>query len=314
MIPLAIALAVLGACCNAVSARLQHGGLTECADERGLRLSALLRLTRQPAWLAGIAIAGLGAGLHATALGLAPLSVVQPIGILAFALTTVMSVRIENIRLDRVAVGAVSASTVGTMAFVLLAATGAKATVVAPDVELRATVLVVGVVGGLAAVAALNTGSTRCLAFATASGVSFGYVSLLMRATLQQLTSGVQLTSGGHPFPLPEITGIAVGILAGGWLVQHAYASGPPEVVIGCLTVIDPVVAVGLGVVLLGEATDTPVSVAAAALLCAVVAAVGVVVLTLRRPTSTPPANTVVDGDRQLVAPGMTQHYDGSTK
>jgi hypothetical protein len=308
MISLAIALAVLGACCNAVSARLQHGGLTECADDRGLRLAALLRLGRQPLWLAGIAVAGTGAALHATALGLAPLSVVQPIGILAFALTTVMSVRIENIRLDRVAVGAVAASTVGTIAFVLLAATEAKATVVVPDVELRATVLVVGLVGGLAAVAALNTGPVRCLGFATASGVSFGFVSLLMRATLQQLTEG------GHAFPLPEVTGIVVGILVGGWLVQHAYASGPPEVVIGCLTVIDPLVAVGLGVVLLGEATDTPVSVAAAALLCAVVAALGVVVLTLRRPTSPPTANTVVDGDRQLVAPGMTQHYDGSTK
>lgn len=309
MIPLAITLAVLGACCNAVSARLQHGGLSECADERGLRLSALLRLARDPRWLAGITVAAGGAGLHATALGLAPLSVVQPVGILAFALTTVMSVRIESIRLDRVAIGAVAASTVGTIAFVLVAATQAKATVVAPDVEMRATVLVVGVVGGLAAIAALNTGAVRCLGFATASGVSFGFVSLLMRATLQQLTEG------GHAFPLPEVTGIVVGILVGGWLVQHAYASGPPEVVIGCLTVIDPLVAVGLGVVLLGEATDTSVAVAAAALLCAVVAAAGVVVLTLRRPNSTQPANTVVDGDRQLVAPGMTtQHYDGSTK
>ena len=308
MIPLAIALAVLGACCNAVSARLQHGGLNECADERGLRLAVLLRLARQPIWLAGIGIAGCGAALHATALGLAPLSVVQPIGILAFALTTVMSVRIESIRLDRVAIGAVAASTVGTIAFVLLAATQARATVVAPDVELRATVLVVGLLAGLAAVGALNTGPVRCLGFATASGVSFGFVSLLMRATLQQLGES------GHPFPLPEIAGIAVGILVGGWLVQHAYASGPPEVVIGCLTVIDPLVAVGLGVVLLGEAGDTSLSLGLAALLCAVVAAGGVVVLTLRRPKSTPPANTVVDGDRQLVAPGMTQHYDGSTK
>lgn len=308
MIPLAIVLAVLGACCNAVSARLQHGGLSESTDERGLRLATMLRLARQPLWLAGVAIAAAGAGLHATALGLAPLSVVQPIGILAFALTTVMSVRIERIRLDRVAIGAVVASTIGTIAFVLLAATEAKATVVAPDTEMRATVLVVGVVGGVAAVAALNTGSIRCLGFATASGISFGFVSLLMRATLQQLTEG------GHPFPLPEVVGIAVGIVAGGWFVQHAYASGPPEVVIGCLTVIDPMVAVGLGVVLLGEATDTSVPVVAAALACAVVAAAGVVVLTLRRPKSTPPANTVVDGDRQLVAPGMTQHYDGSTK
>lgn len=307
MIPLAVLLAVVGACCNAVSARLQHGGLNLATDNGRLRLSVLLRLASQPVWIAGIAIAGLGAALHATALGLAPLSVVQPIGVLAFALTTVMSVRIEKLKLDPITVIAVAASTLGTVSFVLLAASEAKGTVVTPDTEMYATWLVAAAVATIAAVAASNKGALRCLAFATASGISFGYVSLLMRATIQQFTQG-------QPFPVLGVAGIVAGILIGGWLVQHAYASGPPEVVIGCLTVIDPLVAVGLGIVLLGEAADTTLPVATGELVCAVVAATGVVVLTLRRPKSTPPANTVVDGDRQLVAPGMTKHYDGSTK
>jgi Magnesium transporter NIPA len=307
MIPLAVLLAVVGACCNAVSARLQHGGLNLATDNGRLRLSVLLRLASQSVWVAGIAIAGLGAALHATALGLAPLSVVQPIGVLAFALTTVMSVWIENIKLDRIAVLAVGASTLGTISFVLLAASEAKGTVVTPSTETHATWLVAAAVATVAAVAAINKGAVRCLAFATASGISFGYVSLLMRATIQQFPQG-------QPFPVLGVAGIVAGILIGGWLVQHAYASGPPEVVIGCLTVIDPLVAVGLGIVLLGEAAGTTMSVGAGELVCAAVAAAGVVVLTLRRPKSTPPANTVVDGDRQLVAPVMTKHYDGSTK
>jgi hypothetical protein len=40
----------------------------------------------------------------------------------------------------------------------------------------------------------------------------------------------------------------------GGWFVQNAYASGPPDLVIAGLTVIDPAVAVMIGIAILGEA------------------------------------------------------------
>jgi hypothetical protein len=42
----------------------------------------------------------------------------------------------------------------------------------------------------------------------------------------------------------------------GGWFVQNAYASGPPDLVIAGLTVIDPMVAVTIGIIVLAEAAS----------------------------------------------------------
>jgi hypothetical protein len=47
---------------------------------------------------------------------------------------------------------------------------------------------------------------------------------------------------------------LLVATVLGGWFVQNAYASGPPDLVIAGLTVIDPLVAVSIAIVILGEA------------------------------------------------------------
>jgi drug/metabolite transporter (DMT)-like permease len=50
--------------------------------------------------------------------------------------------------------------------------------------------------------------------------------------------------------------GLAAAGLGGFYLVQTAYAVGPPDLVIAGLTVVDPIVAVGIGVIVLGEAQN----------------------------------------------------------
>ena len=52
--------------------------------------------------------------------------------------------------------------------------------------------------------------------------------------------------------------GLAAAGLGGFYLVQTAYAVGPPDLVIAGLTVVDPIVAVGIGVIVLGEAQNAP--------------------------------------------------------
>jgi threonine/homoserine efflux transporter RhtA len=44
----------------------------------------------------------------------------------------------------------------------------------------------------------------------------------------------------------------------GAYFVQNAYASGPPDLVIAGLTVVDPMVAVLIGIIVLGEASQAP--------------------------------------------------------
>ena len=44
----------------------------------------------------------------------------------------------------------------------------------------------------------------------------------------------------------------------GAYFVQNAYATGPPDLVIAGLTVVDPMVAVAIGIIVLGEASQAP--------------------------------------------------------
>jgi hypothetical protein len=46
-------------------------------------------------------------------------------------------------------------------------------------------------------------------------------------------------------------------VALGGWFVQNAYAKGPPDLVIAGLTVIDPMVAVTIAIIVLGEAQQS---------------------------------------------------------
>jgi hypothetical protein len=51
---------------------------------------------------------------------------------------------------------------------------------------------------------------------------------------------------------------LGVAGLCGSFLVQNAHARGTPDLVVAGLTVIDPLVAVTLGITILGEAQAAP--------------------------------------------------------
>ncbi|GLZ28733.1 glucosyltransferase [Lentzea sp. NBRC 105346] len=252
---IAILLAVLGAFCFAFAARLQHQ-----AVDGAPRLATL----KNKRWLAGLALLVTGAGVHAVALGMAPLTVIQPIGVLAIGITALLDGRTRELP-------AVAVTTLGVGGFVLLASGSATATQIAPDAELTAALIVLGLIAVPGLVAVLtNRPRTSAVAFATAGGVAYGFVSVLMRAVQQ------------GPFGLSTVltvTGIVIALIVGGWLVQHAYAGGPPHVAVACLTVVDPLVAVGIGALLLGEASRTSGWTAVAEITCALVAIGGVLAL-----------------------------------
>lgn len=247
MTALAILLATLGACCYGVAAWLQHAAVrTETPG--GLPLGGLLRLARTPRWLAGLLLTGLGAALHATALGLASIVVVQPIGVLAIAVSAVLAARSTGGRLATPTTLAVLASTAGVGLFVALAAPGETDATVPAAAGARATLLVLALVAGVGALGGLARGRRRCLAFAAGAGLAYGLVSVLVHTAARQAE-----IAGLGGVPVLAVIGVVGALLTGGWFVQHAYASGPPHLVVACLTVIDPVLGVGVGVGLLHE-------------------------------------------------------------
>jgi hypothetical protein len=285
MTALAVLLAALGACGYALGARLQHGAVHDAMAGGGLGLRSQGRLVRNTRWLIGLGALGTGALLHAGALGLAPLSVVQPVGVLALPITVLLNLRAHDHRareLNPSVLLGVAGATGGVAAFVLLAAGSATSTSVDGDQQLVATELVILAVLVIGVAAALTRAKVRCVLFAAGCAVAYGYVSLMTRAVTQQLGS-TELFS----INLLPLLGIAVAMVTGAWLLQHAYASGPPDLAVACLTVIDPLVAVGLGIGLLGEAAQVGGWVAAGEALCAAVACAGVFVLARYHPDKT---------------------------
>ena len=122
MTTLAVLLCALGACGYAVGARLQHSAVQDMIGDGGLKLRDQLRLPRNPRWSIGLLALAVGAVLHASALGLAPLSVVQPVGVLALPITVLLNARqrgtaVRDLNVN--AVLAVCAATGGVAAFVV---------------------------------------------------------------------------------------------------------------------------------------------------------------------------------------------------
>jgi drug/metabolite transporter (DMT)-like permease len=295
----AIVLAVVGAVCFAGAAVLQHHAVTargpvavaRDGDASGAvgtraggarRLRRVTRVVRHPRWQLGLGLAGAGTAVHALALLLAPLRVVQPIGVLAVPVAVLLaSLRTRRRPGTGVVVG-VLLSVLGVVGFVAASA-GSTTSTPPPGASTLVAGLAVGaVVAVLAAVGGTRSGWSACLCLATGAAAAFGLVSALVRAVSQAVTSGdVPLTAAPV---LAAGVGVVLALAAGGWLVQHAYTAGSPELVVACLTVVDPVVAVVLGAVLLGEGAATPAALWAVLGLAAAAAALGVVTLARHHP------------------------------
>ena len=85
-----------------------------------------------------------GALFHVLALSMAPLVVVQPIGVLAIGITVLLAVASGRERLTAPTLFATLASTIGVGMFVVLAAGGAAQGAQQPGVELRITAATAG--------------------------------------------------------------------------------------------------------------------------------------------------------------------------
>lgn len=291
-IALAISLAVIGSLCNAWASILQHDAvevtLTKDDDtSRRISVRRMLVLLRTPRWLVGVTMIALGAVFHIVAITLAPITLVQPVGVLAVVFTIVMAARQRRFWPgSRVWLGAVT-TIVGLGVFVACASrTIGHGSTDLPDSlvsrDLWWAVVVLAVVTVLfAGLGMLGPSWLRCLSWAAACATLFGLASALMRTL-------TLLLRVGHGWLTPAVVGVlatmAVAYGAGGWLAQQAYASGPPEIVISCLTVLDPLVAVTFGLVVLREGLHIDLVPGVVMALFAALATVGVLVLTRHHP------------------------------
>lgn len=275
----AVGLGLVAAVCFALAAAHQHRAVGEqvagAADRQHLGLRHFWTLVRTPRWLFGTGFAALGATLHINALRLAPVAVVQPVGVIAVPLSVLLTARRTRTRPPRTVWLGVAATVLGVSGFVLLTAGSARSQVPRWSEVMVVTGVVTAVCAVLVLLARRVGGRSATLLWATAGACAFGLASAFVKALFLLFAAGTGLTD-------PAVWGTAsvmvVAWVLGAWMVQHGYLAGSPEVVVGALTVTDPVVAVLIGVLMLGEG-GFGLPTAGAMLGCAALAVAGVIAL-----------------------------------
>jgi drug/metabolite transporter (DMT)-like permease len=284
MVWLAVLLAVVGAFFLAIGAQRQSSAVK--ADTGGLALSSngLLRLFRNPRWILGLLLLCAGMAMNAVALVTAPLTVVQPIGAIALVITTIVNAKDQGLSINRATVVAIAACVTGSALFVVLAVnvTQENHDVSSSD-ELTIVLLLALAVGLFGTLVVLFRHRMSAFIYILGAGVLFGFVAVLTRIIGKHLLD----PNGLGLLNVQWYTVVAI-VAAGGlgsWFVQSAYSSGPPDLVIAGLTVIDPIVGITIGITILGELRPDVHAVMAIAMgAAASLAIVGVIALSRHHP------------------------------
>lgn len=284
MVWIAVACAVAGAFFLAFGAQRQGSAVQSNTGGLALGSSGFLRLLRNPRWVLGLVLLTAGMSLNVVALTLGTLTVIQPIGAIALVITTIVNSKDQGIRLNRATVVAITCCVTGSALFVLLAVNVvSENTHVTAEEELTVVTLLAVVIVLFGTVLALWRHHVRAFFYILGAGVLFGFVAVLTRIISKQFfdPNGLYLLN----VQWYSIIAIAAAGGLGSWFVQSAYASGPPDLVIAGLTVIDPIVGIGIGIAILGELRpDVPPVIAISMAGAALLAIVGVVALSRHHP------------------------------
>jgi len=259
---LAIVLSLLAAVALAFGAQFQNDSVEKNSEKkkgakRGVGLAHIVDLLKNPRWLAGMGFLVLGALCQIAALTMAPLIVVQPIGALALVITALLNARVTKTAITKATWIAISLCTGGIATFVALATGIGSDQNQLSDANLYVILSILAVLlVALGAVFLIQRHKMNALTFIVGAGLLYGLLATLVKTVIQRIQQS-------H-FDWLTIVCLVAAVLAmalGGWFVQNAYASGPPDLVIAGLTVIDPMVAVFIAILVLGEAahaTDNP--------------------------------------------------------
>ena len=280
---LAVVLALIGAVALAFGAQWQNDAVGEQQGKGkssgSLSIKQLVSLIKRPRWLIGTGLLGIAVLFQISALSLAPLIVVQPLGAIALVVTSVLNARMSKTKLNRITMIAIGLCIIGVGGFVTTASSIAHEYVLT-DSQMWQVLSILGVILAILGFFVLTKRfPSKPLYFVGAAGVLYGFVATLTKVVIQRVLQGQfeWLT-----FLCLVMLGIAVSL--GGWFVQSAYASGPPDLVIAGLTVVDPMVAVLIAGTILGEAHQANFFTIILFIICGGAAIVGVLLLSQFHP------------------------------
>lgn len=308
-IPLAIAIVVVASFLFAGGSTIQHLAVSrsvdKAAENRSMDLRQVLALLRNPRWLLGLATVATGASLHIVGLMLAPVTVVQPVGILAVPWAVLLAAKIHHFRPTKVIWGAVALTIVGIVVFTLFSAsTAAPETLLPPD-RIVIGCLIIFVIGGvLGYLGRFGSPALRCLMWASGGSFFYGLSSAMVKSVSELIRLGDFVEK---PLFWTVVVFLLICYLVGGWMVQQGYANGPAEIVVGSMTTTDPIVAVTFGLAVLGEGVLLGVGDAIGMAISGAVAVGGVVVLSKYHPEAQVNRPVAIDAAAETPAEQVPQ-------
>lgn len=254
-----IPLALAGAVFMALGAQYQHRGVNKVellsgeAAKTGLSIRQLTKLLMRPSWVIGTLMLGLAIVCQLGALWVAPLIVVQPLGALALVITTLLNAQVSGHAPTPRSMISIAASVGGIFLFVFFAAIYATERTVTDQQLYTILILLFVVTIVLLGSWLLLRNKMRALFYITAAGVLYGFNVTLAKVVIRRIQDG-----NFEWLTIVCIVFLVGATLTGAYFVQTAYSSGPPDLVVAGLTVVDPIVAVLIGIFVLNEAADAP--------------------------------------------------------
>ncbi|MBM7472450.1 DMT family transporter [Subtercola frigoramans] len=290
---LGIPIALVGAVFLALGAEFQHRGVNKVdaatgkSASTGLSVGQLLALVKRPSWVLGTLMLGLAIVFQLVSLFLAPLTVVQPLGAIALVITSIVTARTTKTKLSRQTIRGIIFCVGGIALFVTVAALTTSSLPIDETQLIIVLVILAIVLVILGAAFLMFRHRFTNIFYIVGAGILFGFVATLAKVIIDRVHTIVQ--RGFHLTPSDGITifcivGIIAAALIGSYFVQTAYSSGPPDLVVAGLTVIDPIVGVSIGIFVLGEAATAPIWAGFVFVIAGALAAYGVFQLARRAP------------------------------
>ncbi len=268
-------------------------GLSSVMEQRSTKLvperaalspRLLVDLARQPLWIAAIAINVAGNLLQIVALHYGELAVVQPIlvcNLLVAALITVVALRQPP---DPTMVTGIVCCAAGVATFLAVAQPSGGRTTIPDTAAAPLAAGLLAVLGGCLAAARWGSRRIRPLWLALACGVDFGATAFLLKLAPSTLQEGFADPLRQWPLYMLVVIGPA-----GFLLNQNAFQAGRlVSPVLAIITAVDPLVSIGLAVVLLKEQVASTPTAILSEVLALMLMTGGVIAVAHRAPSVAP--------------------------
>ncbi|WP_370331284.1 DMT family transporter [Mycolicibacterium hippocampi] len=249
---LTVLLALLAAVFLAIGIVVRQRATLDVPAEHGVSPVMFQTLLRRPLWWAGTGAAVTGFVFQALALANGSLLLVQPILTSALLFALPLSARLAHRRVTRAEWGWATLLTLALTVFVVLAKARPGDYEASLTTSAVVAVVCTAAVSACVIVAVRTAGWRRAVLLAVAVGVLFGVVAVLTKLVMHVLTH--QGPTAVLTTPVPYLL-VLLGVL--GVLVQQsAFHAGSLQTSVPTMLVLEPVIAVLLGAVVLGEHLD----------------------------------------------------------